>query len=737
MSSYKMQAVSSVDGAIKNWIASFPDFAATGFPGPGSALNVAVLDAQIGDAAVIADGGVITAKLADSAVTAAKLGGASVTADKLDDNAGAFASMADARAVVESLPLGRVVSTLGFATKGDGGGGKRWTVVPIGSLTHNGGTVIAAASSPTKALVRDYTGPIRAIWFGCNASASAATNQAAIQAAINASTTGEVKLPRGLIDHTGAFTLRSNLTLKGHGKLATRLRSSHTGHGLRMSSTVNSSTAVHLELKQLSIENTNPSNAGGAFVDNCGTFIDLVSVRTVGYKFGAVLDQSEIVNIWACDFELPLKAGLWLVNGDEFTTTASIQFTNVINVTGCQFNAGEYGIMDDGGYTHNFVRNNHNGASIAHIRAAGALPCTIKGCEMEVGPVGVLLSALSESGDTAAGAGSYKLDSNIIVVDDYAVSIESAGVIDATNNQFYGEYAFAGMANCSIANGSGNSLLGVAVRTIYQDQPATLHEDWTIPETGTIRQNAFTRGHINATGLPLIWMIGDDRGAITDYVASPSRFETFRNRGAWGGSFEQVGADADRPEISTTYTGKIAPIFGNSGVDAMQLSLPAADLTALHDGTSKITLHVRFRTSDVTTAAQVIFANFNSTVAQIGVQLWIDTGGALKYWVGNGSNSVHAVQLASSAGAIAINTNYLATIVKDGTAIALFIDGVQVDSDTLASPSSSAPSGALQLGSYAGAPQKMVGHIPELLVQQGAQDATQRAIVRTYLNRWS
>lgn len=563
---------------------------------------------------------------------------------------------------------------------------------------------------------------------------TAAQNQTAIQAAIDAQSSGIVQLPRGLIDHTGEFTLKANITVRGYGKMATRLRSSHTGRGMRMQSTVNSSTAVHLKLEDFSIENTNGANTDGAIVDNCGTFIDLVNIRTVGYKYGLVLDQSELVNVQACDFETPIKAGIWLVNGDEYTATAAVQFTNRINVFGnCQFNGGEYGIMDDGGYSHVFEWNNHNGATVAHIRCAGALPCSITDCEMEVGPVGVLLSALSESGDTAAGAGSYTIDRNIIVVDDYAVSVESAGLINANDNLLYGDYAFTGMSNCSIANGKGNSLPGVAVRTIYQDNLATLHEDWAIPETGTISENVFRKNRVNDLGVPLIWYLGDDRGAITDYSGTPDYFTTFKNRGALGGTLD--GASTNRPEISTFYTGKIAPIFGNGGTyDNLLSSLSVGNFTFLHNAATNYTLTARVRTSSLA-ANQTILATFNSTLTNYGIYLYVTTAGALTLLMANGSG-VAALNIASAGGVIVANTNHTIQITTSGTAATVYVDGTSVASGTITSPSATAASTTLYVGSHAGAV-PWIGLLPEIIIQLGAQDAVQRSLMSTYIGRWA
>ena len=566
-------------------------------------------------------------------------------------------------------------------------------------------------------------------------SATAATNLAALQAAIDSLPSGgTVNIPGGLFDISAQVNMAAGITLRGVGKSVSRLRWSHTGRGIRMQSTVNSSSAVHISLRDLSLENTNGSNTDGGFVDNCGTFITLHNVRTVGWKYGVVLDQSELVDIITCDFETPIKAGVWLVNGDEYTATASTQFTNRININSdCQFNGGEFGILDDGGISHNFRENNHNGATVAHIRIAGTYPAAIvEGCEMEVGPVGIKLAALSESGDTASGAPSLDLRSNIIVVDDYSVEIDSAGVINADNNFLYGEYAFAGMQNCALANGRGNAIPGVSVKTIYQNDVATIHEDWVIPGTGSIVQNVFRKSTVTDLGLPLLWMLGDDTAAITDYSGTPDYFTSFENRGALGGDFS--GASTNRPEISSFYT-KLAPIFGNGGTyDNLLSSLAASNFAFLHNGVSSYTLTLRFRTTSLA-ATQTLFATFNSTLSNVGAYLYVTTGGAITLLMGNGSGSA-ALNIASAGSTIAINTNYTVSVVVNGTAAAVYVNGTSVATGTITSPSTAASTTTLYLGSHAGAV-PLIGLLPEFIVQQGAQDAVQRSVMSTYIGRWA
>lgn len=57
------------------------------------------------------------------------------------------------------------------------------------------------------------------------------------------------------------------------------------------------------------------------------------------------------------------SAGIWILNGNDFTATAIAGFTNVINIERPHFNMvpGCLGIIDDGGDSHNYVAPDFNG----------------------------------------------------------------------------------------------------------------------------------------------------------------------------------------------------------------------------------------------------------------------------------------------------------------------------------------------------------------------------------------
>ncbi len=124
-----------------------------------------------------------------------------------------YETMVDLRADVENLPVGKLVRTKTFDEQGDGGGGD-WDIVDIGSYVHNGGTVITAASSPTKAAVRRVEGVYYWEWFGAKPDGSDTT--AAVQGTINAiPVTGGTSASI----HGGTFTFQGMLNFFARGSI--------------------------------------------------------------------------------------------------------------------------------------------------------------------------------------------------------------------------------------------------------------------------------------------------------------------------------------------------------------------------------------------------------------------------------------------------------------------------------------------------------------------------------------
>jgi hypothetical protein len=95
--------------------------------------------------------------------------------------------------------------------------------------------------------------------------------------------------------------------------------------------------------------------ASSGYCDVAGSQIYLTRVRICFAHICLILDQSEIVHVADCEF-VTLATGaanVWLVNGDDHLQTGvGGGFTNDIFFTGCNFQGGALGIVDDGGAAH-------------------------------------------------------------------------------------------------------------------------------------------------------------------------------------------------------------------------------------------------------------------------------------------------------------------------------------------------------------------------------------------------
>lgn len=151
----------------------------------------------------------------------------------------------------------------------------------------------------------------------------------------------------------------------------------------------NASTLANVEVIGGNVVCHDPANAGAAFYDNGGSWLRL-RTKLFGFKFGAVLDQSELVVLRDCYLSPDDTggAGLWIVNGGSLRVGNLSGVTNIIKTEDCQVNAGGtvIGILDDGGDTHTNEGNNYNGC-LHHGRFAG-----VGG--LSLGPVGQCESAV-------------------------------------------------------------------------------------------------------------------------------------------------------------------------------------------------------------------------------------------------------------------------------------------------------------------------------------------------------
>lgn len=212
--------------------------------------------------------------------------------------------------------------------------------------------------------------------------------------------------------HTNYFLLPSNIRIFGRNSTVSKFISSYAGGGggdanenlmngscFVSLSPINSSTGVYITIENLGFENSNSLNVGAAVYDRCGTHFIMRQCRTYGFRYGLVLDQTELANFTECLFEATVNAtstagcNVWIVNGPELNPGALGGFTNRISFCECSFNQWITipCVVDDGGYAHSYINNNFNGG-LYHLYLAGIQGCEVIGGEYEsaAGPCVVL-----------------------------------------------------------------------------------------------------------------------------------------------------------------------------------------------------------------------------------------------------------------------------------------------------------------------------------------------------------
>lgn len=242
----------------------------------------------------------------------------------------------------------------------------------------------------------------------------------AIQAAIDEAGTGTgntVYFPAGTYICSAPINMAKYVTLQGAGQIASTLKWNTTGIGIQMISPINSSTGVFNSINDLGLTCTNVSNTGGGYVDVGGSYINMTNVLIVGFKYGVILDQSELVDIDLCHFTLQTTGGVWLANANYTGGTVG-DFTNRISIKRSQFNSSNVttiGIIDDGGYSHVFEDNNYN-ECVNHIRLSGGKSVNIRGGEFEsASSTSILMSSTTHTGSASGSSTNVLLDGCLLV----------------------------------------------------------------------------------------------------------------------------------------------------------------------------------------------------------------------------------------------------------------------------------------------------------------------------------
>jgi hypothetical protein len=236
---------------------------------------------------------------------------------------------------------------------------------------------------------------INVLDYGATGDGTTAGQTAFIQAAIDAAYAangGIVFIPKGTyLMGTSTLIIKPKIILQGEGYDSTELlwSGSHTGDGVRFEGNIDhnpSSIRAYTDVRDLFLKCTNGSNvAGGAYVDLAGTFLALTRIKTEGFGYAVIFDQSELADVDQCILQSANTALVWLVNGPDHTPGADYFYTNRISFTRNQFDQGvtiKPIVQDDGGYLHSFHDNNYNGGTF-QFRAAGVSGLTIATSEWE------------------------------------------------------------------------------------------------------------------------------------------------------------------------------------------------------------------------------------------------------------------------------------------------------------------------------------------------------------------
>ena len=202
----------------------------------------------------------------------------------------------------------------------------------------------------------------------------------------NTNNGGILFISPGIYKITSTLFTYPNIRIEGSGITDTVLLTNHNSDGIKSIYTINSNTASNVSLNNFTLQNTNSMNAGGGYVDICGSGLELSRIHFLGFKYGIILDQTELATVRLNNFDTQLSggAGIWLVNGADHTAGAQQGFTNRILITENEINQGTstIGIAADGYISQTIRDNNFNGCS-TQIRLASQYVCIIEGNEME------------------------------------------------------------------------------------------------------------------------------------------------------------------------------------------------------------------------------------------------------------------------------------------------------------------------------------------------------------------
>lgn len=243
--------------------------------------------------------------------------------------------------------------------------------------------------SPRPVRVRNPFGepnPIDARDFSIGGAGTFASPRALNVTQINALPAGDgndltpgtrLHFPSGVYSIATPLLPKSHWEIFGDGIENSILYQTGLGDGIASVGTVNVPTSRWISIHDMAVYASDPTNTGGGITDLGSTYFNLTRVRVQGFRYGLVLDQSELARIRDCIFDTWKYFGIWIVNSANHTIGANAGYSNQIRVEGCQI-ATTIGastaacINDEGGGAHSFTWNNLNGSQV------GLWACNVK-----------------------------------------------------------------------------------------------------------------------------------------------------------------------------------------------------------------------------------------------------------------------------------------------------------------------------------------------------------------------
>lgn len=279
-------------------------------------------------------------------------------------------------------------------------------IIKTGTLSVNPGQTVIINGSFEAGLYQVFSGTgtisfgtssikeVNPEWWGTNTSPGTTDMSSAIQKAIDSISSGVIKFSNTSYAITTQLTFKNYQNYIGEGSFSSEIKYTGTDDAIIISNPLNTSTSARIHICDIRFTSSSLGTHRGLLYDTGSSLVTIERCLFNTSCHGIILDQSELINIISCEFQLIGSSnggGVWLLNGNDkranngLAGVATQGFTNRILIQGCHFNGPitSYCIIDDGGISHSFRDNNYNATNI-QIRIGYVRGLVIDGGEFEI-----------------------------------------------------------------------------------------------------------------------------------------------------------------------------------------------------------------------------------------------------------------------------------------------------------------------------------------------------------------